>query len=145
MFGNSELPPKRLVKPFSEGRAMNYSSLCNWIGRKLNINKRLRQVAIAYVLFAMVSVRKHSLQEAAAFSNSSKSRFSKFLKEHPDLAIVKVDELSKRQARQFGQCLQFWRTGIPVIKSRLQGRRNSLDWLTLQHQRQRFGTNNYYQ
>jgi len=81
---------------------MNHSSLCNWIDVKLNINKRLKQVATLYVLFFMVAVRKHSLQEAAVFSNSSKSHFSRFLKDHSALSVAKLGELSKRQAKQFG-------------------------------------------
>jgi hypothetical protein len=90
---------------------MNYSSLCNWIGRKLHLNKRLKQVATVYVLFLMVQVRKHSLQEAAAFTNSSRSHFSKFLKDHSELSVIKLDELSKKEARQFGKPVRFLADG----------------------------------
>ena len=107
---------------------MNHSSLCNWIDVKLNINKRLKQVATLYVLFFMVAVRKHSLQEAAVFSNSSKSHFSRFLKDHSALSVAKLGELSKRQAKQFGNTIRFlaegklpWRIAI-IIDATLQKR-----------------------
>jgi hypothetical protein len=35
----------------------------------------------------MVTVRKHSLDEAARFSGLCKSGYSKFLKKHPELAV----------------------------------------------------------
>jgi len=82
---------------------MKYRTLTNWIEKNLNLKIRLTQVAIAYLIFLMISIRKHSLKEAANFSNSSESRFSRFLKDHPDLAVTKLSELSKRQAKQFGK------------------------------------------
>jgi len=98
------------------------------MGRKLNPKKRLREVVIIYVLFLMVSVRKHSIDAAAIFSNSTKSRFSKFLMNHSDLAVVKLDELSKKQAKQFGKNIRFmadgelqWKIAI-IIDATLQGR-----------------------
>ena len=107
---------------------MNYSRLLNWMGKKLNINKRLKEVTIIYILFLMLSVRKHSLDAAARFSHSDKSRFSKFLKNHSDLSIVKLNELSKRQAKQFGKDIRFladgklpWKIAI-LIDATLQGR-----------------------
>jgi len=107
---------------------MNYSGLFHWMGRKLNPKKRLREVVIIYVLFLMVSFRKHSIDAAATFSNSSKSRFSKFLMNHSDLAVVKLDELSKKQAKQFGKNILFmadgelpWKIAI-IIDATLQGR-----------------------
>lgn len=90
---------------------MNYSSVCNWIGRRLQLNKRLKQVAIAYVLFLMVPVRKHSLKEAAAFTSSSRSHFSRFLKDHSKLSVIQLTELSKKQARQFGKTIRFLAEG----------------------------------
>ena len=85
---------------------MNYSELDYWIGRKLNITIRLKKVAITYVIFLMISCRKHSFTAAAEFSKSSKSRFSKFLKNHSDLAVHQFDELSKKQAKQFGKSIR---------------------------------------
>jgi hypothetical protein len=86
---------------------MNYNRLKAWMGQKLNMNPRLKKVTILYVMFLMISCRKHSLEEAARFSCSTKARFSKFLKKHSDLAVVKLDELSKRQAKQFGKNIRF--------------------------------------
>jgi len=89
--------------------------------RKLKIIGRFKNVAIIYVLFLMVSERKHSQQAAGEFSHSSKSRFSKFLKNHSDLAVFKLQELSKRQAKQFGKKISFiadgklpWKIGILI-------------------------------
>ncbi|MBT8339054.1 MAG: hypothetical protein KJP07_03490, partial [Desulfatitalea sp.] len=42
------------------------------------------------LIFLMISSRKHSFTAAAEFSKSSKSRFSKFLKHHSDLAVYKL-------------------------------------------------------
>lgn len=107
---------------------MNYSSLWNWIDIRLDINKKLKQVAISYVFFFMVQARKHSQKEAAAFSNSSKSNYSRFLKNHSELAVYKVSELSKRQAKQFGKAILFlddgslpWKIAI-LIDATLQKR-----------------------
>ena len=107
---------------------MNYSKIFTWAGRKLNIRKRLQYVAITYVLFLMVQVRKHSLQEVAAFSNLNKSSCSRFLKNHSDLAVVKLSELSKKQAKQFGKYILFladgklpWKIAI-IIDATLQKR-----------------------
>ena len=107
---------------------MNYSELFTWISRKLKINKRLKNVAITYVLFLMLSFRKHSLQKAGEFSNSGKSRFSKLLKDHPDLAVTKLSELSKKQAKQFGKNIRLlsdgklpWKISI-IIDATLQNR-----------------------
>ncbi|MCP3967404.1 MAG: transposase [Lentisphaerae bacterium] len=110
------------------GVAMNYNTIFTWIGKKLHIDKRIKRTAILYVLFLMVSVRKHSLREAAVFSSSSVSRFSKFLKNHSDLAVVKLSELSKKQAKQFGKHIEFlakgalpWQISI-LIDATLQNR-----------------------
>ena len=90
---------------------MNYSTLFNWTAGKLNLPKRLKNITITYLLFLMISARKHSLRAAAEFSNLSKSGFSKLLKNHPDLAVTKLCELSKKQARQFGRNIDFMAAG----------------------------------
>lgn len=107
---------------------MNYSALSNWTGRKLKLPKQLKNITIAYLLFLMVSARKHSLTAAAEFSNLSKSSFSKLLKNHPELAVTKLCELSKKQARQFGQNIRFmadgklpWKIAV-IIDATLQNR-----------------------
>ena len=107
---------------------MNYSQFLTWVDRRLKIVGRLKKVAIIYIIFLMISVRKHSQQAAGEFSNSSKSRFSKFLQTHSKFAVVKLDELSKRQAKQFGKNIRFlaegtllWKIGI-LIDATLQKR-----------------------
>ncbi len=107
---------------------MNYSLLNNWIGLKIVAEKRLKEVMIVYILFLMISFRKHSLDAAARFSHSTKSRFSRFLMNHPDLAAIELDQLSKRQARQFSQNIRYladdklpWKIGI-LMDATLQGR-----------------------
>lgn len=49
----------------------------------------------------MSSKQKHTLEAAARFTGSTKSRFTNLLKNNPDVAIHKLSELSKKQARQF--------------------------------------------
>ena len=66
---------------------------------------RLASVTIIYLIFIMAPARKHTLEPAAKFSNSSKSRFNNFLKNHSDFAIHALHELSKKQARQFAATL----------------------------------------
>jgi hypothetical protein len=105
------IAPGAAIETISGGGQMNYSTICNWLGRRLNINKKLKQVAIFYVLFLMVPVRKHSLKEAAAFSSSSKSNFSRFLQNHSEIAAYKLGELSKRRAKQFGKTIRFLAEG----------------------------------
>ena len=107
---------------------MNYSALFSWMERKLNLPKRLENVTIAYLLFLMVSTRKHTLQAAAKFSNLSKSSFSKLLKNHPEFSATKLCELSKKQAKQFGRNIGFmadgklpWKIAI-IIDATLQNR-----------------------
>ena len=103
---------------------MNYFKLYSWIEKKLKSKKRLANVAIVYVLFLMVPFRKHSLEAAASFSNTGKSRFSKFLKNNSDLAAFKLDELSKRQARQFGRKHQLHGRGQAAVENRNSDRRH---------------------
>jgi hypothetical protein len=51
----------------------------------------------------MASSRKHTLTAASRFSGSSKSRFHYFLKDHSEIAVYALSELSKKQARQFSK------------------------------------------
>jgi hypothetical protein len=110
---------------------MNYSAFSRWVERKLNITRRLKTVAIAYVIFLMTSCSKHSCTAAAEFANTNKSNFSKFLKNHCELAAYKLDELSKKQAKQFSKSIELlangklpWKIAI-IIDATLQ-RRSSL-------------------
>lgn len=85
---------------------MSKSGLCQWFRRKLKIKyPRLIPVIFAYIFFLMTTQRKHSLTAAAVSSTSSKSRFSKFLKNHHNLSVTTLESLSKRQAQQFGKNL----------------------------------------
>ncbi len=84
---------------------MNYTKFENWITRKLIPLKRLTPVAIIYIIFIMTSKRKHTLAAAARFSNSSKAKFNNLLKNHADIAIFALSELSKKQARQFSKAM----------------------------------------
>lgn len=107
---------------------MNYSAFYQWVSRKLNITRRLKAVALTYVIFLMISSNKHSCTAAAEFAKSSKSKFSKFLKNHWDLAVYKLDELSKKQAKQFSKSIELlangqlsWKIAI-IIDATLQKR-----------------------
>jgi hypothetical protein len=79
-------------------------------------------------MFLMISVRKHSLTAAAKFSGLQTSQFSRFLKNHWDVAVYHLDQLSKKQARQFSSALKSlsagqlpWRIAL-LIDSTIQHR-----------------------
>jgi hypothetical protein len=68
------------------------------------------------------------MQAASELSGLEKSGFSRLLKNHPEVAIFKLDELSKNQAKQFGKHLDFiadgqlpWKIAI-IIDATLQNR-----------------------
>jgi len=95
---------------------------------RLEIGTRQKTICVWYLLFLMISTRKHTLQEAARFSGFHKSQFSRFLKNHSDVAGYNLSQLSRTQARQFSGSIDFlkdgsipWRIGI-LIDSTLQGR-----------------------
>ena len=95
---------------------------------RLEIGSRQKTICVWYLLFLMISTRKHTLQEAARFSGFHKSQFSRFLKNHSDIAGYNLSQLSKTQARQFSASIDFledgsipWRIAI-LIDSTLQGR-----------------------
>ena len=46
-----------------------------WIAHHIAIRHRLERVCTSYLLFLMVMVKKHSLEEAARFSGLHKSQF----------------------------------------------------------------------
>ena len=80
---------------------MNFTKLKNCMHNQIVINKRLKAVCLWYLLFLMTSVRKHSLIAAAQFSGLATSQFSRFLKNHTDVAVYNLNQLSKKQAKQF--------------------------------------------
>ena len=55
----------------------------------------------------MVAVRKHSLTIAAQFSGLATSQFSRFLKNHADVAVYNLNQLLKKQAKQFSSVLNY--------------------------------------
>jgi hypothetical protein len=107
---------------------MNFNKYKNWLFHYVDIKNRLKNVWIAYLLFLMVSTGKHSLEEAARFSGLKKTQFSKFLKNHSDLAVYTLDKLSKKQAKKFAKVLKYmannkvpWKIAI-IIDSTIQNR-----------------------
>jgi hypothetical protein len=105
---------------------MNFQDLKRWVLREIPVCKRLRATCLSYVVFLMIQVRKHSLEEAARFWGINKSQFSRFLKDHSDLAVYRLSELSKRQAKQFSGAIRSlkglpWKIAI-LIDSTIQRR-----------------------
>jgi len=107
---------------------MNFAILKTWLLNRIEVNNRLKNVCVWYLLFLMVSTRKHSLEQAARFSGINKSQFSRFLKNHGGLAVYTLETLSKRQAKQFSKILDSlekgalpWRVAI-LIDSTIQNR-----------------------
>ena len=107
---------------------MNFAILKNWLLNRIQVSNRLKNVCVWYLLFLMVSTRKHSLEQAARFSGINKSQFSRFLKNHGGLAVYTLETLSKRQAKQFSKILDSlekgtlpWRVAI-LIDSTIQNR-----------------------
>ena len=107
---------------------MNFGILKKWLLNRVQVNNRLKNVCVWYLLFLMVSTRKHTLEEVARFSGINKSQFSRFLKNHGDLAVYTLQNLSRNQAKQFSMvlnCLEKgslpWRIAI-LIDSTIQNR-----------------------
>ena len=80
---------------------MNFTKFKGQLLNQISVNKRLKVVCLWYLVFLMLSVRKHSLTAAASFSGLRTSQFSRFLKNHSDVAVYQLDQLSKKQARRF--------------------------------------------
>ena len=80
---------------------MTFSNFKKWIMGNLEVGNRQMAICIWYLLFLMVSTRKHTLTEASKFSQINKSQFSRWLGNHCNLAVYNLKELSKRQAKQF--------------------------------------------
>lgn len=90
---------------------MNYYRLRKWTLGNLSIGKRLTTICICYLIFLMISVRKHTLKEAARLSGIDKSQFSRFLNNHYREAAYNLDSLSKKQARQFSRICKVLKKG----------------------------------
>jgi len=107
---------------------MNFHYLKKWVLNHIEVKSRLQSLIVWYLLFLMVSVRKHSLQEVAKFSGQNKSQYSRLLKNHSGLAVYSLDQLSKKQAKQFSKilkCLEkgnlLWKIAI-IIDSTIEKR-----------------------
>ena len=85
---------------------MNFTKLKRQILGQIAITKRLQVVCLWYLLFLMVSFRKHSLTAAADFSGLSTSQFSRFLKKHAPEAVYSLNQLSKKQAKKWSKVLR---------------------------------------
>jgi len=110
---------------------MNLNELKDWVGKHIQVEKRIRSICLWYLLFLMCTARKHSLEEAARFSGKHKSQFSRFLKKHAGAAVYSLDQLSKKEAQRISGSLSFlgkgalpWKIAL-LIDSTLQ-RRSSL-------------------
>jgi hypothetical protein len=66
----------------------------------------LSAFALVICSLVLVATTKHALTEAARFSGLHPSLFSTLLHAHAQVAITTLEQLSKRQARQFAQALQ---------------------------------------
>ncbi len=107
---------------------MNFNILKKWLLNHIEVKSRLQGLLVCYLLFVMVSARKHSLQEAAKISGINKSQFSRFLKNHSGLAVYNLDQLSKRQAKQFSKAMKYlanntlpWKIAV-IVDSTIQHR-----------------------
>jgi len=107
---------------------MNFNILKKWLLSHIEVKSRLQGLLVCYLLFLMVSARKHSLQEAAKISGINKSQFSRFLKNHSGLAVYNLDQLSKRQAKQFSKAMKYlanntlpWKIAV-IVDSTIQHR-----------------------
>ena len=107
---------------------MGFSHFKRQLLNRLEVGNRLKNICVWYLLFLMISTRKHTLHEAARFSGLCKSQFSRFLKNHFGLAVYNLNQLSKKQAKQFSGIVQFLKNGsLPwkialLVDSTLQGR-----------------------
>lgn len=80
--------------------------LRNWMMKELNVTKRLQIICLWYMLSLMVVSRKHSLDFAAQTSEKDKSQFSRFIKNHSDVAVFTLKDLSKREAKKWSKALK---------------------------------------
>jgi len=107
---------------------MNFRAFENWLSSRIAVKSRLKNVCLCLVMYLMIEARKHSLEGAARFWGMKTSQFSKFLKNHSEIAVYTLDDLSKRQARQFSKVLKWlakgslpWKIAI-LIDSTIQHR-----------------------
>jgi hypothetical protein len=107
---------------------MNFHHLKKWLLNQVEVKSRLQGVIFLYLLFLLVPVRKHCLQEAARFSGKQPSQFSRLLKNHSGLAVYNLNQLSKKQAKQLSKAMKYldkdrlpWKIAV-IIDSTFQNR-----------------------
>ena len=85
---------------------IRFHTLRDWIIKELNVKQRIQIICFWYVLSLMMISRKHSLEFAAEVSGSDKSQFSRFLKDHFNIAVLTLTDLSKRRAKEYSKALE---------------------------------------
>lgn len=85
---------------------IRFYELKNWLLQELNVKKRLQVICLWSILSLMVITRKHSLEHAAEISGKDKSLFSRFLSKHHGTAVLTLQDLSKRKAKQWSKALK---------------------------------------
>ena len=43
----------------------NFAGFKNWVNKKIDVKKRLQNIAVCYLIFLMLPVGKHSLDEVS--------------------------------------------------------------------------------
>lgn len=79
----------------------NFAGFKNWVNKKIDVKKRLQNIAVCYLIFLMLPVRKHSLDEVSKNFGINKSNFSKFLKNNSDTAVCNLNRLGRRAAKKY--------------------------------------------
>jgi hypothetical protein len=92
---------------------MSYAKLKNWILKNISVQAFNGTITVWYILALMLPARKHSLTNAAQVSGHDKSQFSKLLKDKFGLAVKTLNELSKKQAKQFSKVMQLLGGNLP--------------------------------
>jgi hypothetical protein len=92
----------------------NFTGFKNWVSKKIDVKKRLQNTAVCYLLFLMLPVRKHSLDEASRIFGIDKSGFSKFLKNNSDAAVSNLNRLGRRTAKRLAKKYKrMTKSGLP--------------------------------
>ncbi|MFQ5641997.1 MAG: transposase [bacterium] len=87
------------------------NGLKTWIKNRLTLKKRNLRVSVLYLLYLMVSTRKHTLRGAAQLSGVDKSLFSRFLKKNK-LAIFTLNDLSRKEAKRYSRIMKNLNSGL---------------------------------
>lgn len=84
---------------------MTFDYIQVFILSHLKIPKRLRNVAVDYLMMLMLDTSRHSMSQAAELSDLAVSQFSRFLLNHKELAISNLQDLAVISARYAGKKL----------------------------------------